>query len=350
LTTSPKPQRKRRILAATLVGSMTVLGSCSQNGSSPLGGEKQSLGTLIGGITGGLLGSRVGHGTGSVAAAGAGVLLGAALGNYLGAKLDARDKEAASHAVSEALNKPSASPVAWNNAQSGNRGTIVAKPVQYETRAQGAAPAITPPPDNPTAVDPIWVAPDGAKLRAGPSVNTATVGHLGAGRRFEVAGKVPDADWLVVTQRGRPVGYVSTTVVKSASATASPTPAPAQQVAAATPVAPVPETPAPAETAPSGEPTLASRHVAGKPGDTGAPALDQWRPGQSESRAEGMAGSSTASVADPNAIELGGTGHTARVACRTIVSTVNLQGQTQPEVTESKACQQPDGSWAPANS
>src|SRR5215472_1530823 len=132
-------------LVAAVLSSALVLVACSQDGSTPLGGEKQTLGTLIGGVTGGLLGSRVGHGSGTAVATGAGVLLGAALGNYLGAKLDARDKEAASHAMTQALNQPGATPVAWNNTQSGNRGTIVAKPVHYETRTEAAPPAITPP-------------------------------------------------------------------------------------------------------------------------------------------------------------------------------------------------------------
>jgi surface antigen len=340
-----------------------MLVGCAQDGSSPFGGEKQSLGTIIGGVTGGLLGSRFGHGSGSIAATGAGVLVGAALGNYLGAKLDARDKEAASHAMTQALNQPSATPVAWNNTQSGNRGTIVAKPVHYETRAETSPPAVTPPPDNLVTVDPVWIAPSGAKLHAAPSTNAPTVGHLRAGRRFEVAGKLPDSDWLTVTQRGRPVGYVSTSVAKPAVAVASsrapaatppaptsPTPSSSAETPSPT-ISPEPNTapsPAPsvAPSEPSNEPVIASSHTAGKAGtstSSGNPAS------QPEGQAENSAGSSTA-AADPNAIVLGGTGHTARVACRTIVSTVNLQGQTQPEVTESKACQQPDGSWAPASS
>lgn len=319
-----------RILGLAIVLSTLAITGCADQGSSPLGGEKQTWGTLLGGGIGGLLGSRFGHGSGAVAATGAGVVLGAALGNYVGARLDAKDKEAASHAMAQALSQPGTQRTTWDNAESGNHGTIVAKPAHYEVHHAGAADAaasVQPPPPNLMPVDPVWVAPSGAKLHAAPDLHAAAIGHLRAGRNFEVAGQLPDSNWLVVTRQRQPVGYVSTTVVRPVSTSGTRTASADHEL---------PDT---------------SQHMQ-TPAPTGtganAPVQDTQQTAASTSKAEG-AGSSTAN-ADPGAIELGGTGHTVRVACRSIVSSVNLQGQQQADVTETKVCQKPDGSWAPANS
>jgi surface antigen len=325
-----------RTVASALAISALVIAGCADQDSSPLGGEKQTWGTLLGGAFGGLLGSQFGHGSGAVAATGAGVVLGAVLGNYVGAKLDARDKEAASHAMDQALSQPGTQRVAWNNAQSGNHGTIVAKPAHYETHqveGAGGAASLQPPPANPVPVDPVWVAPSGAKLHAAPDLHAATIGHLRAGRNFEVAGQVPNSDWVIVTRQGQPVGYVSTTVARPVSASGTRT------ASAGT-------TPALNHT-----PSAASQQTEAAPArvtEADAPVQDTQQPAAGTSKAE-AAGSSAAS-ADSGAIELGGTGHTVRVACRSVVSSVNLQGQQQADVTESKVCQKPDGSWAPTSS
>jgi len=287
-----------------------------------LGGKDATIGTLIGGLGGGLLGSQIGSGTGQMVAIGAGAVIGAALGNYIGSQLDARDKQEAGNAVNEALDSPNQT-VAWNNPDSGNSGTVVAKPVHYEHHRAHQV-TLVPPPDNPQQVATIWVAPSGARLRAGPSTQSAVVGHLRPNRNFQVLGQVPDSDWLIVGKDGQHVGYVSDTVAKPASTATS------TAIAGNNANAPAPE-PTPAT-------TLAS---------SGQPAVQAATLGSAETStaAEGPGG-----LVDPDAVdrEVGRAGGEEE-ACRTTTSTVTIKGQAQPQVNEAKFCRQPDGTWAPVN-
>ena len=70
---------------AIALAAMISLAACATNG-----GEKQTLGTLIGAGLGGLAGSQIGSGTGQLAAVGVGVLLGGLLGWLLSRLLDGR--------------------------------------------------------------------------------------------------------------------------------------------------------------------------------------------------------------------------------------------------------------------
>lgn len=89
-------------------------------------GTKQSVGTGVGAVAGGLAGSQLGGGSGRLWATGAGVLLGALVGSEVGASLDRADRMYMQQAQSQAYTAPIGEEIAWNNPESGNRGSYVA--------------------------------------------------------------------------------------------------------------------------------------------------------------------------------------------------------------------------------
>ena len=83
------------------------------------------VGALGGAALGGFLGSKIGSGSGQLAATGAGVFLGGFIGNEIGRRMTCEDQYMASNTAQQTLEtQPSGTPVAWNNPDSGNRGTI----------------------------------------------------------------------------------------------------------------------------------------------------------------------------------------------------------------------------------
>lgn len=318
-----------RKLGATALSTVLLISGCSQDGSTALGGQKATLGTLFGGAAGGLVGSQFGSGSGKVAFTLAGVIAGGALGNYLGGKLDERDKQAASQAVNQALAQKSAKPVPWSNPNSGNSGTVYAQPVHYESRPAGggAKPAtLQPPPAQLSTTAPVYVASSTVNLRAAPSASAGVVGKLRPNHNFAVLGAVPPGEWLVVGLDRQPVGYVSARVV--APVTSAPAAAPAAPATPATPEASAPEASAPAGATPAATPPSG---------------------GNSPSMYEAQSGGLVDPAAIDRSVGATGEGATTQVACRTTVSTVSLKGEA-PQTVESKFCQQADGSWAPVSS
>jgi surface antigen len=98
-------------------------------------GPKENTGTLVGALAGAAIGSQIGGGTGERVAAGvAGAAIGGILGNRIGAAMDDEDKQRAYVAQMDALERgPSGAPVAWENPDSGRRGSIVPGPA-YDRR------------------------------------------------------------------------------------------------------------------------------------------------------------------------------------------------------------------------
>ena len=89
------------------------------------GGNKQTLGTLLGGAAGGLAGAQIGNGDAQLAATAAGALLGAFFGNQIGESLDRADRLYAEQASQDALeNSASGEQIVWNNPDTGNSGTV----------------------------------------------------------------------------------------------------------------------------------------------------------------------------------------------------------------------------------
>jgi surface antigen len=109
------------------------LAACQSTGS----GQKEGVGTLLGGVAGAVAGAQFGKGTGRVAAGAAGALLGAFLGHQVGQSLDRADRLAMQRSTNNALERqPSGTAVAWKNPDSGNFGTVTPKPVYQDNRGQ----------------------------------------------------------------------------------------------------------------------------------------------------------------------------------------------------------------------
>lgn len=88
-------------------------------------GPKQTIGTLGGAVVGGLAGSEIGGGTGRQIMIGLGTLVGAAVGGSIGQSLDRADELYAERTAQRSLESaPAGQTVAWENPDSGNRGTI----------------------------------------------------------------------------------------------------------------------------------------------------------------------------------------------------------------------------------
>ncbi len=120
-------------LAAAVAGlSLISLSACAGGPygyGQPYYGGKQVGGTLLGAAAGGLLGSTIGKGQGKLAATAGGALLGAVLGNNVGRSLDNADRAYAQRAAMRSFDSGrSNEPIAWNNPQSGNYGSVRAGP------------------------------------------------------------------------------------------------------------------------------------------------------------------------------------------------------------------------------
>lgn len=93
------------------------------------GGEKQTLGTLLGAVGGAVVGSQIGSGSGTIVAVAAGTLLGAYAGSKIGKSLDSADRLAMQQTTHKSLeNTPSGNAVSWRNPDSGHSGTVTPQP------------------------------------------------------------------------------------------------------------------------------------------------------------------------------------------------------------------------------
>jgi len=100
-----------------------ALAACEQ------GGQKQTLGTLLGGVGGAVAGAQVGGGRGKLVAVAGGALLGALLGSEIGKSLDKADRLAMDRTTQRTLETaPSGNAVSWSNPDSGNSGTVTPRP------------------------------------------------------------------------------------------------------------------------------------------------------------------------------------------------------------------------------
>jgi surface antigen len=121
-----------KIVAVAVLGA--GLASCAGERFAD-SGPKEAGGTAAGAIVGAVVGSQFGGGTGERIAAGvAGAAIGGLIGNRIGAALDDEDRQRAYAAQMDALERGnSGAPVAWENPDSGRRGTIVPGPA-YDRR------------------------------------------------------------------------------------------------------------------------------------------------------------------------------------------------------------------------
>lgn len=133
-----KKTASKFLIATILVGS---LAACQQGAGGMYREDgnlsKQTMGTLGGAVVGGVLGSKVGKGTGNGVAIGVGTLLGAMAGSSIGQSLDHADMMYYNRTSQQALESaPTGKPMAWNNPDSGNSGTVT--PTNTFQRADGS--------------------------------------------------------------------------------------------------------------------------------------------------------------------------------------------------------------------
>jgi surface antigen len=112
-----------------------VSGLLFLQGCESIGGEKQTMGTWIGGATGAAMGAQFGKGSGQIFTTALGAILGASIGNDIGSSMDEIDRLRAEQAMQEATRAPLGSSITWDNTQSGHYGTVV--PVRDGRAANG---------------------------------------------------------------------------------------------------------------------------------------------------------------------------------------------------------------------
>lgn len=104
---------------------VVVLAALTLTGCNATMGNKEGLGTVVGGVAGGLLGNQIGGGSGKTAATVAGVFIGGMLGRDIGRSLDIVDKQMMTQTSVTAFEKmPSGVSSTWNNPDSGNGGSV----------------------------------------------------------------------------------------------------------------------------------------------------------------------------------------------------------------------------------
>ena len=86
-------------LAAAGVAAILLAGCAGQ-------GEKETLGTILGGAGGAAIGSQIGHGTGRIVATAVGSLIGAMVGQSIGKSLDEVDRLKLAQAQQTAYDAP----------------------------------------------------------------------------------------------------------------------------------------------------------------------------------------------------------------------------------------------------
>jgi|TARA_B100001971_G_scaffold202347_1_gene216021 surface antigen len=114
---------KRRACYLAIGFIALALAACQQ------GGQKQTLGTLLGAVGGAVAGSQIGKGRGQLVAVAAGTLLGSFLGSEIGKSLDRADRIAMENTTQRTLESaPSGNAVSWRNPDSGHSGTVTPQP------------------------------------------------------------------------------------------------------------------------------------------------------------------------------------------------------------------------------
>ena len=121
---------KFKTVSAVLLALFFVAGCAN----SPYG-PKQTAGGVLGAAGGGLLGAQFGSGSTQLAATAAGVFIGALLGSEIGRSMDDVDRLKADQAITQAHTAPIGDTITWNNAKSGNSGTVT--PIRDGTSASG---------------------------------------------------------------------------------------------------------------------------------------------------------------------------------------------------------------------
>ncbi len=175
--------------AATAAMIITLAGATGAHagvtGCSAPGG-KQEGGAVIGAVVGGLLGHAVGgrHATGETVV---GAAAGAAAGSAIGCEAQKNRAQKQGYGTS-------------TYTQGGYRLSSSISPASYDRVGQ------------------TFVAEGAVNLRAAPTTNSARVGRLQSGQKFQAMAQVRNSDWILVGRNGVGVGYVRSDFVRPAGA------------------------------------------------------------------------------------------------------------------------------------
>lgn len=173
------------VAAAIMAGALAFGGVGAANagvtGCSAPGG-KQEAGALIGALVGGVIGNQVGgrHATGETVA---GAAVGAAAGSAIGCEAQ--------------------------KSRAKNAGTYSRNGYRLYNNVSAASY---------NRIGDTFVARSGVNLRGAPTTNSAKVGRLQAGQRFQALAEVRGSDWILVGENGVGVGYVRGDFVRPAGA------------------------------------------------------------------------------------------------------------------------------------
>ena len=179
------------------------------------GGNSQIIGAVAGGALGGLIGSKV-KGTVGTLLGGA---LGAAAGSAIGCKLQKNDRMRAERAAQAAV--ASNQSQTWRNDETGASGRVEVAAANSVALgdikfASGVEPAA-----GFTKVADSYTATSAANIRSAPGTTGTVLGKLAPGQRVYVPASVKCQPWMLVAEGGVGQGYVSTPLLRRATAVAS---------------------------------------------------------------------------------------------------------------------------------
>lgn len=177
------------------------------------GGNKQIIGAVAGGAIGGLIGSKIKGTVGTIL----GGALGAAAGSALGCKLQKNDRMRAERATQAAV--ASNQSQTWRNDETGASGKVEVASANSVALgnikfANGVEPAA-----GFVKVGDSYTATSAANIRSAPGATGTVLGKLAVGQRVYVPASVKGQPWMLVAEGGVGQGYVSTPLLRRATAT-----------------------------------------------------------------------------------------------------------------------------------
>lgn len=182
-------------------------------------GNSQTIGTVAGGAVGGLLGNRIAGSGSRTLGTILGGALGAAAGSAIGCKLQKNDRMRAERAAQAAV--ASNQNQTWRNDETGASGTvdvasansIALGDIRFASGVEPAAGFVK--------VGDSYTATSAANIRSAPGTAGAVLGKLAPGQRVYVPASVKGQPWMLVAEGGVGQGYVSTPLLRRATAVAS---------------------------------------------------------------------------------------------------------------------------------
>lgn len=185
--------------------------------------QKEQIGTVIGGAVGGVGSHFAGKGgTGAVVAATVfGTAAGAWVGNRIGAWLDEKDREKLAEATQRTA--VTGKPQTYENPET--RVAVQTRVTKTETRKEPVTVPVlkgrikeVPPLD---LIGAPYRVRKTTNVRGGPGTDYAVVGGLKTGETITAVGKVIGKEWYLISEGGAGIGFVGTSLLTPAPATAT---------------------------------------------------------------------------------------------------------------------------------